>query len=292
MALPRNPIYLETLNEIVENNFTILTRSSHLSLYSRWLTTTNYSNIQIVSKSPHIIADVSYKFVSVRSEVFDINIWNAGREGADAASVLLYEKSKLHPNLFQTIKDTVIQSIALNNLTWARENWNDFVDHIRHPFWKNEEDILVKELILCRNIAVVVPSQKRTDISKRIMFDNLSSRNTRVHLGKETFFKSYSVFSLSGWVPPFIISRVKQIGSSGILEWWTKLLSKENMVLNTGGLAGSKSEKPTMEGNIVTVFVILIAGFALAFLVFNIEILCISNALKRLRDLIKLRCFN
>lgn len=84
------------------------------------------------------------------------------------------------------------------------------------------------------------------------------------------FFKSYTVFSLNGLVLPFIITRMKQVTVSGILEWWIEVLSSYKEKITSGALFRTKLEKPTMAGNIV---VVMLVGHALSLLVFSIETL-------------------
>ncbi len=98
------------------------------------------------------------------------------------------------------------------------------------------------------------------------------NRKTRRHAGKDEVFKSYTVFSLSGLVPPFVILKMKQIESSGIINWWTDLLSRE-VTSDSGDLFISRFQEPTMDGNIITIFVVLLAGNAFSIIVFVSELL-------------------
>ncbi len=264
MALPRNPIYLETLDDIVKNNFTIFTRSSRLFIFKGWSKTTNYSNIQIQSRSGHTIRDPGMSYFLADSEVYE-EYYSFGRiRGTNASGELVYEKSKLHPKLFKTLKEIISLNIDYNNLTWSEVEKN-----LKKLFWEKEDEILINELGLCKNIAVVVPPQKRNEIGRKMLTNDFRNKNNKLHIGKEVVFKSFTVFSLRGLVPPFVISRMKQIGSSGILDRWIKLLSGDKVTLNLRALDGSELHRPSMKGNILTVFVVMLAGNVNSFIYFR-----------------------
>lgn len=155
MALPRKEIYLETFNDLLANNFTILTRSSNVILQTGFVITKKYSGIQILFNS-HSVRDVGFRYLTITSEISDLMLSSGWQEAKDGISYMLQRKTNLHPRLFELFKTIAVQNIN-HSWAWTVPMWNDHSEHLKKLFWKQEEEMLENELKTCKNVAVLVP---------------------------------------------------------------------------------------------------------------------------------------
>lgn len=170
------------------------------------------------------------------------------------AEKYIYEHVEIHPKMVNVFHD------ALRNSTL--ENFTNVGSWIA----RKEEEIIFEELVNCNNTAVVVPRRLRNILSTRLQATQ--SIKDFVWLGVESYFDSYSNYWISGFVHPFVITRIKSVYPSGILNWWMKSLhfnikDKDRQRVLAGGNG--------MSGNILITFIIYWGGCLCAVAVFGIE---------------------
>lgn len=139
-------------------------------------------------------------------------------------------------------------------------------------FTNIEREILISLLNKCHKTALVLHSNEAESYARLLT-------SKRVSAGKESYFQEYFGIRVSGLVTPLFISRLARIKESGIVEWLTNVteyislvefhaIAKGNTFANEEGPAGA-----SLEGNIVVVFSLLMAGVIMAIVGFILEVL-------------------
>ncbi len=80
---------------------------------------------------------------------------------------------------------------------------------------------LLEHLEACNNTAFLVDYTK---VQKWKMILERKGVN-KISIGKDFLVEKYIGFTLEGWIPAFIVQRIKGVQSSGILEWWNDFVS-------------------------------------------------------------------
>lgn len=106
-----------------------------------------------------------------------------------------------------------------------------------------------------------------------------------MYIGKETLLTYFNAFDLSGYIPPYIFSRIKEAEIVGLWQRWRELswdrlrYSGKQFSLTSSSLV----QKPNMSGYMFVLFAVLFLGEALALICFCTE--CIKLLwLKRKSD--------
>lgn len=254
MIAPRSPIPYEKIEELVEDNFVIY-------------------------------APVTFNEIENEMDRFEVGVDHDETTLVDVLSVsdknytipiYFFMSDEFPPGVFghirshkESIQDFVThvetQIPAIQNVDWQQEQlfWLEQYDF----FSKLQDEVLLKSLQECRNIAVVLPESMCWKYRQKMR--NLKSGH-HVFIGKEQYAKMYNLYYFQGLIPGSVTLRVKTIHESGIWEWQNKLVEsifKGKAMINQKLILAA----PNIQGNILIVFIIWLGGVAIAGIVRVIE---------------------
>lgn len=282
MVLPRKTKLLNYFMDLVVNNYTVQTRTSLIHL-SEDFATNKFGKWE---KHGHSFCG----YGSNRSLIVatsEINVLRLELERQkNQRSILLGDLSYIFnteiPKPEAIIVKTHISPLSFNYFILLLQEFSKHFSNatyytpekFRDIFWKQEETILFQHLHKCNKSALVLPNCMCSAFAAKLR-EKAVPGNT-VHVGaKESFFKRYIVIRLTGPVPPFIILRAKQIYSSGIIGWWSKLLQKENENTMPPSTQNPPPEVASLRGNVVVIFVSYLSSSAAAALGFILELISV-----------------
>lgn len=121
---------------------------------------------------------------------------------------------------------------------------------------KWEEETLFTFLQNCTDAALILPEYLLVNYSKRLKI----KKHSHVSTGLESFPPKPTVVYLKGFIPPFVIKRMKWTEASGIWEWQTNMMRPAF----SNPSPDSEPTRATMSGHVVVTFMILPGGFVMA----------------------------
>lgn len=184
-------------------------------------------------------------------------------------------KSRPHPKIPSLLKSPLL---SLNKLvhsdiehfgnlfsedenSWLRgEAWEVA---FQKYFFAEQNSLILEDLKNCSKSAWVLPWANANKISS-----SLRKMGYHMDVGKENYFTGDTILTLSGFVRRHIVSKYALILESGIFNWWHDVVislysSKENPNL--------KPVKPRMNGNILVIFILWLAGLGFSAVLFGAE---------------------
>lgn len=258
MTLPRNIVPYTNFSDLVQNKFTVYTQLSYVALFSEYPIVSKSS---VFTKKRHIFRGKNL------SQVFEIQsqlhaTGNVNSRVAPNLDKLAYNYSDIHDE---------VQSIAEKlGYPWDWDLQTNL--NFRNNLFRLDEQVLLKKLSSCKNIALVLPTYQCQQFAVTTKRD-FADVSKFVDVGEETYFKSHHVFTFKGVVPPYLIVRVKSILASGVFEWWQEIALLKSKYIGRSSREQTL-EKPNLSGNILVVFVILLGGLALGLVCMLLE--CLS----------------
>lgn len=123
-------------------------------------------------------------------------------------------------------------------------------------FWKRQEKFISDDLKKCNKTAWLLPDYEAQQLNRM-----LYQRGQHSDVGVREYFKSNLNFNFEGTVFSSLIERASLIPSSGLLDWWTDLINRTDLVRR---IENEPPVKPTMYGNIQIIFLLLIGGMTIA----------------------------
>lgn len=102
-------------------------------------------------------------------------------------------------------------------------------------------------------------------------------------IGKEVYTNVSETFTLSGLIPNYLQKRIKGMQTSGIWEWWNKIVERRHL-FHVNEKDALQLMKPTMAGNVLVIFGLYLTGMLIAIVRFFFE-----SGRKLVRCLMKLR---
>ncbi|CAL8121394.1 unnamed protein product [Orchesella dallaii] len=267
MIAPRSSIPFTHLKALVENNFTIYVRSS--SVFMLWNSgrVPTWTNVNVI---PHFISAGRSNSVKVYSEVgsFSIDMGELyikyQNNNKSIQQMDNYESvTDMHPNLHLILKKRVEEIQAMRPVPYKMTP--ELERNITGLFW-NEEDKLLSDFIdNCDKAALVLPQWLCLNHARRLRRLKLEN----VYVGEERLASPMLTFALSNQIPPFVVKRLSGTTEGGLWDRWQKLIQ------GSYSLAADQSRevlrKPSLDGNVVVIFVVLMAGLGLAVFCFILE---------------------
>ncbi|CAL8135171.1 unnamed protein product [Orchesella dallaii] len=256
MIAPRKLIPYWFFNELVRDNFEIFTRAhEHGENLNFRFGTVNITNISAHKFSYFGLYDVGFyrelikeKVVSeVANVVNEIQNGKNREEGKNILSII-YNHSTLS---IPMIKDARSE---IRNMNTAR-------------FRAMEKEYLYKELEGCDRKAVILPLKNVYEYISKLK----KGSKGNLYVGRETLGDKAIGFYLKGWVPELILRRVKGLSSSGVWEGLDRFYGYSYRRLSAYFEDEIVVVKPTMEGNIMVVFLVLMAGIGVGTVVLAAE---------------------
>lgn len=95
-----------------------------------------------------------------------------------------------------------------------------------------------------------------------------------MYQGVETFYESNIAFVMTGLVPQLLIQRLKYAERCGLWRRWQSLF--ERKVLPGNKRRSEQLKKPSMNGNVVVIFLVLVAGLVGSLACFMVENGCFA----------------
>lgn len=265
MIKPRMPIPYEIVSQLITDGFTIFSRLVFTGRFEVF--PDKLSNMTPIRRNNHyIVFDLEQS--PLVSEVAFFNesdeTKTLSKRNRRFLSELL-QHSQLHPdilNVFEAVqtdyhkhRDTItpeMESLWVLKLT------------------EGEQTVLERSLEICDKVALIVPEYLARNISRKLRYNPASAG--KHYVGKEEIHKTTIGFQLQGYVPMRVFSRLKAISWAGIWDRWRKLTESLSGRQVTDSMSDSvPSRRPTMEGNMLILFVVLLIGQGLSILIFLAE---------------------
>lgn len=293
MIAPRVVLPYETLDELIQDKFTLLTRIADVHVDINY----NDPNEIILVTSQHGINDLDNQLVAAHSEVAELH--SDKHQGNDSLRVIstLYNHSKIHRGVTHIIRG-MINSVAgrkwnaslgidgkeISHISYlfmqmfvlmlpsSFQNSQSFLGEdepeIREKkeFFEKQENLLFNYIDGCNKSAILLTRYDCSKVAKQLV-DN---KHKHVFIGKEAYKNVTEVYTLLGFIPTFLQRRIKSMEMSGIWEWWNRVI--ENRYIFVPDVKDElQLQRPTMAGNILVIFVELLSGLATASAVFLVE---------------------
>lgn len=275
MILPRRLIPYQRFAELVNNNFTVLTRTAFVSFSSSWgmsnpiaqnTSTTSGANGKI-----HRVVGRWFK-AFLYSELYYIiekNYDNGPSQNLIENQPVIFNiwtnawLSPASPQLF----------LEVVNLTKKETSLKFKIQDAIKQFHEAELDLLFNFLGVCKNIALILPQYLCNIYAHRL---KTKDSGKPISIGKESYTEIDWIFTLDGFVPPHVIKTVKGVGELGIWKRWMDLANDSSTFARSEEFPVKAA---TITGNIIIVFVLFALGHFLAFvaLVFESSLLCRSD---------------
>jgi len=133
-----------------------------------------------------------------------------------------------------------------------------------------QRELYVKLFEECNTIALYLPKA----IAHEVAGKTQRRINHLVHIGTEKTFKTTYLIDLLGHVPPFVLDAVRTLESSGILK---RIFDFVSHTSKPPPIETAVPLKPTMEGNILVIFIVLFGGLGISAFIFcgeNYKVIC------------------
>lgn len=281
MINDREPLKYDKLDELVDDNFSIYTRTAYM--YSRfrnvplnesWSKHTFYGPHYMYTGGFHVL-----EFAMLYSEMFGLtriirDRMNYHNSTIERSGKITWNEIQSHTSLHPLLPSVIENTINYFTEKYADKNFTDegIQNKLKSKFPKlvlqDEETLLINALHHCNRTAVILPEQTCHEFAS----DLRAAGHTHVFVGNEIYSSSIAIaFSVEGLVPRGVIGRIKGIQGAGIWEWWA-MFAQEKWVGNDGS-ERKVPEVPTLQGNILVVFVLFLCCMLLALVTFLLEIM-------------------
>lgn len=132
----------------------------------------------------------------------------------------------------------------------------------------DDENIMISKMLQkCKKTAVIMPAYLCRDHKRKLAQQNLAAE-----IGKEEYTINHVTYLVTGFVQKGLLKRIKLLSSSGMLEWWLKIMnhatSYEDMVF---GDNRNKIGDRNMIGNVVVIFLVLGSGLLMGLVCYCAE---------------------
>lgn len=217
----RKQIPYYRLQELLDNNFTIYSRSSYIffdALSLHYSTRGTFPNLTTVN--PHYLAySPKHKhMLRVTSELYELVMAIKGyNETVDVVLSKLFNATRLHPEL-ESIVTTIFYPFMKTRSRWSQSS----IDAPRKTAWNLESKSLRNFLFQCTKTALVIPEDLAIQFGRELQLNNTPD----VYIGKEIYSGTRLSLTFSGWIQPIVFRRLKIIKESGLWDWWPKFFSK------------------------------------------------------------------
>ncbi|CAL8143398.1 unnamed protein product [Orchesella dallaii] len=211
MIAPSKLVPYRHFKQLVSDHFTIYTRLG--SAYG----SETFSNkpLNIVQNSPHVLKRFieltdSTVYLLYNSEVYNqVKNYNLAHDAkVNEKHVNLLKHTKLHPATIQ---------LMINR--WYLATFN------RNVWYREELRVLHETLQSCNRTALILPEFEGIKMAHKLV-QNISNH---VFLGKDYVVREeVDVLNFRGWIPGNLLGRMKATETSGIWEWWGKVMTSSN----------------------------------------------------------------
>lgn len=287
MVVPRKPVSYRYLQELVHANFNIYTRSRDvydMDNLQCWIGKNGTPNTFGIKKAdPHFreynVNINKYFGVTINSSITHLSEvyrlhkefkWTVILSTDKSTANLLFTASSLLRLTTAFLRDVINRT----ELTSSTEP-----DKLKYSsnFLKAELDYLKTHLRECKRTALLLPSHMGYEL---VQSSETEGQET-FYQGMEAFYELNIAFEMTGFAPQYIIQRLKCTERCGLWNRWNVLFKKR--LLRKNERKSEPLRRPTMNGNIVVIFIILISGLAVSAVCFGAESSMICIHLSGLR---------
>lgn len=273
MIIPRQPIPFEKFEDLVLHNFTVYTR------------TTAIETLRLDNHYWHMCKGVSFK-----KDIYDFCVHSHVSNELQKVTNILYPDNShfyarmnssinMHHVLYTSSKIvshgvvnfSKLHSVlkhTIENLNQSMLLYYDYVEKEIRRVRELEDLALSQSLKKCKNVALILPEHQ----CGRIWRDFSTQKQLlQVSLGTQVYSDFWWYVVLHGHVPAHVITNFNGIGTSGIWEFWTRLITSED-----GEVSAELKTTPSpvsMDGNAVIVSILWLSGIACGICGFLCEII-------------------
>lgn len=277
LIIPRKQVPYQYLHELVNESFTIHTRSRNVipQFLEAWSSkyTSSERTLKVTQLESHFhMYELSVEPEHLTSEVRRISeiaqiLINMKRYGFEKEIStllnLLSTASSLIPVTFTMLQNVAI-NLEVNNITVTYENVNDYSEE----FSRLEENHLLQFLKRCNKAALVLPTHVGFDVIKKLEKEGRQN----LYQGVEKYYEINIGFAMKGLVPWYFIQRVQYAHRCGLWMRWENFYKKKYEQRSKRRAESLKA--PSMTGNISIIFAILFSGLLVSDAGFCFELLC------------------
>lgn len=277
LIAPKRVKPYETFNELVKEKFDIYSRPSELVFD----TIPKYYNGNIILPkykkfdAPHKFQPTTMFNGHIESEVQQlISLPAAGEKIStfERTNILLHNKTRLHPKSRKLLKEFSEWCESLLNQSRIDE-FKECGRYVQKTFLNSDQTFLYDSFEKCNKTALILPEHMCNKFAKRLAQNNRlnSVFATQIDVGIERYSTNFLTFEVGGWLSPQIVQRLRATEIAGLWNWWTDFFYLQTYY-ESEGWKNREIRKPTMEGNIVIIFVILAVGLVISNICFTVEV--------------------
>lgn len=273
MIVPRKHVAYMRLTELIHDNFKIYSRSKDVNVDVLGMTSIRtlweYRNnsamyLKIISRDSH---DMYYGFRPLKlDDSWDISHQSEVEYFSRAASASEWQDVDMNLTYFLYNKTSLmpVTKSSLYNVANQVDKYDQFDDvdleeELYRQFLFMEMDSLQNELKKCQKSAVVLPTYVGHQVVKQLE----EQGHHDVYQGLEKYYETSVVFNIRGAIPRYLVQRASYAERCGLWKRWQKLFKERYMSKNETRTEPPK--KPTMDGNVVVIFLLLGAGLVISF---------------------------
>lgn len=277
------------LRELIQDNFSIYTRSVkvnelvNIPLLKRWA----WHNHSLVKYdpphvTPHEIVhtfqypDYDYAKVVIK-QISEVRSYqDKFKQGPDSPGIKnvdmyqLFNVTKLIHKAASILLYVVNLALSHNQEITKMSNYEP--EELLNIFYEMELNEIMSVMSQCHQVAAVLPS----NVCKNVGKDLQEKGHSYVFHGLETFYDTNVAFLIKGLMPSNLVRRIKNAETSGLWE-------RSWNIFKNDFSAGRKQsfeppQRPSMSGNIVIIFALLLSGLTVAVICFITEAVIYPSA--------------
>lgn len=178
------------------------------------------------------------------------------------------------------LSNSTLLEDSLAHVSQSTESFSENIGLVQKNVEKLQETASLSKSILCEKTAVVVsePQIWKYEILLRMCGIH------KISVGKEKLVESRLGLQWEGWLPPFLLRRVRGVENSGIVDWWNNMATvylpkvRTRLELDTSEINAIKKEKAKKklkenESNLLFIAKLLSLGGLVAVVSFCVEVL-------------------
>lgn len=308
MVSPRKPIRYNSFYDLISDNVSVYVTSR--GIWGAWPGALDMRawlghNISVRVESPQQVSYFEETLNrSILTAIPDLPDNSKFKEITGKANASYWESDKeIHQNMFvRNNSRTQTGNVLIEWIQWFRGRFpglNEFLESqdlytwyfklLASEYTKAEEFFLLRLLSKCNpKIAFVTHPNVAENFARYLT-------PARGNTGKETYFRRYFVFEMTGLITPPVLNRLAGLKESGLLKWWSNIteyisVSKLQRNLIRDDLFASVkhgTKGSCLQGNVVVIFCLLFGGILVAIFDFLAELLIRAEECVKARPLNK-----
>lgn len=141
------------------------------------------------------------------------------------------------------------------------------IRNAEHEILRTHNKLLRNLLQNCSyNIALILPETLCLEHVKRLV----RSGHFHSFVGKDVYLRTSYGYHFEGVVSGFQRRRFQGSQAAGLWDWWTQLITHPSKLIKEDEVT-LRPKKPSMEGNVMLIFAILVLGCSISIMVWVVE---------------------